>query len=201
MTYWEVRATGTSGPIDAAETALRGRGRHPAWASDARARSAKKSKSYANPPRFERRCAAYKCVGSFLQYAGGERHAQNWKYRNSSRCHMPNSEIASASAGDERPRGIRPPSHQRRRLRRAAIFAVTNSRGTLGRQSAIASASATAPRADQQQALFVHQISANPSAAGCRRMRKRSCRPPLRTGRSSNCQRPSRSWRGRTPRR
>jgi Major Facilitator Superfamily len=32
------------------------------------------------------------------QYGARERRAQNWKYKNSSRCHMPNSEIASASA-------------------------------------------------------------------------------------------------------
>src|ERR1035441_2393363 len=41
----------------------------------------------------------YKCMTGVLQYGRpGEPRAQNWKYRNSSRCHMPNSEIASASA-------------------------------------------------------------------------------------------------------
>jgi hypothetical protein len=51
------------------------------------------------PPRFERRRAAYKSIAGVLQYGGAaERPAQNWKYKNSSRCHMPNSEIASASA-------------------------------------------------------------------------------------------------------
>ncbi len=46
------------------------------------------------PPRFERRRGAYRCVAGDLQ--DGERRAQNWKYKNSSRCHMPNSETASA---------------------------------------------------------------------------------------------------------
>jgi hypothetical protein len=30
----------------------------------------------------------------------GEWRAQNWKYKNSSRCHIPNSEIASARLAD-----------------------------------------------------------------------------------------------------
>src|ERR1700722_9155368 len=50
------------------------------------------------PPRLERRSAAYKCVAGDLQYGCAANAAQNWKYRNSSRCHMPNSEIATASA-------------------------------------------------------------------------------------------------------
>src|ERR1700686_249675 len=79
------------------ETALKGRNRRPAWASDARVRSAKITKT-CKSPRFERRCAAYKCIADFLQVGGRDRRGQNWKYRNSSRCHMPNSEIATADA-------------------------------------------------------------------------------------------------------
>src|ERR1700686_5367290 len=84
------------------ETALKGRNRRPAWASDARVRSAKMTKS-CKSPRFERRCAAYKCIADVLQVGdwqvgGRDRRGQNWKYRNSSRCHIPNSEIATADA-------------------------------------------------------------------------------------------------------
>src|SRR5229473_2949503 len=71
---------------------------HLARASSADARTAKKSKSCADPPRFERQCGAYKCVARVLQYADDEQRPQNWKYKNSSRCHMPNSETASAIA-------------------------------------------------------------------------------------------------------
>jgi hypothetical protein len=43
--------------------------------------------------------AAYKCITADLQYDMRViARIQNWKYRNSSRCHMPNSEIANASA-------------------------------------------------------------------------------------------------------
>src|SRR5882724_5002981 len=68
---------GTSRPIDADGTALRGRDRRPAWASDARARYAKKSKSCANPPRFERRCEAYKCIMGVLQYPDHRQRAKS----------------------------------------------------------------------------------------------------------------------------
>jgi hypothetical protein len=54
-----------------AAAALKGPGRRPTLASDARTRSAKTSKSYANPPRFERRSAAYRCVADIWQYASG----------------------------------------------------------------------------------------------------------------------------------
>src|SRR3984893_1944801 len=50
-----------------AMTALKGPRGHPTLASDARARSAKTSKS-CNPPRSERRCAAYKCITGVWQY-------------------------------------------------------------------------------------------------------------------------------------
>jgi hypothetical protein len=59
------------------ETALKGPDRRPAWASDARARSAKKSKSCANPPRFERRCEAYKCIMDVLQYPDDKQRAKS----------------------------------------------------------------------------------------------------------------------------
>src|SRR6266849_5493552 len=49
------------------ETALKGRDRRPAWASDARERSANESKSCSNPPRFERRCDAYRCTADIVQ--------------------------------------------------------------------------------------------------------------------------------------
>src|SRR5258707_8881723 len=61
-----------------------------------RGRNLRIHRNHANPSRFERRRAAYKSIVGVLQYGGAaERPAQNWKYKNSSRCHMPNSEIAS----------------------------------------------------------------------------------------------------------
>jgi hypothetical protein len=52
-----------------AKMTLKGLRAHPEKASDARARSANTSKS-CNPPRFERRSAAYKCITAVLQHAG-----------------------------------------------------------------------------------------------------------------------------------
>src|SRR5712671_565107 len=50
-----------------AETPLKGPDRRPAWASDAGLRSANMTKS-CKSSRFERQCAAYRCIIGVLQY-------------------------------------------------------------------------------------------------------------------------------------
>src|ERR1700736_5568062 len=70
VTYWEAWEIGTSGPIDADGGDLKGPQARPAWASDARARSANTSKSCKSLPGSSDDAAFINASRAFCNIAG-----------------------------------------------------------------------------------------------------------------------------------
>ena len=128
--------TGTSGPIDAdGNGPQRARQASSSMGIGREGAICEEIDIMCKSPRFERRCAAYRCIADVLQYRDSEQFRSELEIQKFQPLPHPEQRDRQRQRGNQRPCTVRPPSQQGRRLRRAAVFAVAKQLWNVGHEN------------------------------------------------------------------